>query len=31
LAKRLDLAKAAEVAVGRIPGAIVANWVESKL
>lgn len=30
LAKRLDLAKAAEVAVGRIPGAIVANWVEGR-
>ncbi len=27
LTKRLDLAKAAEVALGRIPGAIVANWV----
>lgn len=27
LTKRLKLAKAAEVAVGRIPGAIVANWV----
>ena len=31
LAKRLDLAKAAEVAVGRIPGAIVANWVEARI
>lgn len=30
LAKRLDLAKAAEVAVGRITGAIVANWVEGR-
>ena len=30
LAKRLDLTKAAEVAVGRIPGAIVANWVEGR-
>jgi hypothetical protein len=30
LDKRLDLAKAAEVAVGRIPGAIVANWVEGR-
>jgi len=30
LAKRLDLAKAAEVVVGRIPGAIVANWVEGR-
>ncbi len=27
LTKRLDLAKAAEAALGRIPGAIVANWV----
>jgi hypothetical protein len=27
LTKRLDLVKAAEVALGRIPGAIVANWV----
>jgi hypothetical protein len=30
LAKRLDLAGAAEVAVGRIPGAIVVNWVEAR-
>jgi hypothetical protein len=30
LTKRLDLAKAAEVALGRIPGAIVANWVEAR-
>jgi len=29
LTKRLDLAKAAEVALGRIPGAIVANWVDA--
>ena len=28
LAKRLDFARAAEAAVGRIPGTIVANWVE---
>lgn len=28
LSKRLDLAKAAEVALGRIPWAIVANWVD---
>lgn len=27
LTKRLELAKAAEAAVGRIPGAIVTNWV----
>ena len=31
LTKRLDLAKAAQAALGRIPGAIVANWVEGKL
>lgn len=30
LAKRLDLGKAAEAAVGRVPGAIVANWVEGR-
>ena len=30
LTKRLDLAKAAEVALGRIPGAIVANWLEAR-
>lgn len=30
LAKRLDLARAAEAAVGRIPGRIVANWVEGR-
>jgi hypothetical protein len=27
LRKRLDLARDAKVAQGRIPGAIVANWV----
>lgn len=31
LTKRLDLAKAAQAAVGRIPSAIVANWVSGKL
>jgi hypothetical protein len=30
LTKRLDLAKAAEAAVGRIPRAIVANWVTGR-
>lgn len=30
LAKRLDFARAAEAAVGRIPGTIVANWVEGR-
>jgi hypothetical protein len=30
LTKRLDLAKAAEAAVGRIPGAIVANWATGR-
>lgn len=30
LTKRLDLAKAADVALGRIPGAIVANWVGAR-
>jgi hypothetical protein len=30
LAKRLDLARAAETAVGRIPGSIVANWVKGR-
>jgi hypothetical protein len=30
LSKRLDLARAAETAVGRIPGSIVANWVKRR-
>ena len=30
LAKRLDLARAAEMAVGRISGSIVANWVKGR-
>jgi hypothetical protein len=30
LAKRLDLARAAEAELGRVPGAIVASWVEGQ-